>query len=185
MWKRIFRFRLRSGEVRIPQVVWNYLLPHEELVIVVRRHPGKFIGHISLLACCCLAASLLTALTNSGPFVLGAAWGACFAIFLWLVIRAYAWPGSLFVVTDIRMIFISSRIRRKVISIPLREVAEFTARRRSRISRLMGYGEFIAISASQGHKIPKMNYMPYPYQIMAEIRGLLSPELAGDAEDYR
>jgi hypothetical protein len=179
MRERIFLLR-RSG---VPQAISNYMLPREKLVIAVRWHPGKFIGHMILLACCCAAASLLTAITSSGPLVLGVAWGACLVIFLWLVIRVAAWLESYLVVTDIRLIFITGLIARKATTVPLREISGVKARRRSLLSRTMGYGEFVATPARQGYRIPKMNYMPWPAQLLADISGVLDPQFAGDAED--
>ena len=38
------------------------------------------------------------------------------------------------------------------------------------------YAEFVAEPARPGYAIPKMNYMPYPEQLLAEMKALLSPD---------
>jgi uncharacterized membrane protein YdbT with pleckstrin-like domain len=178
---RFLRVReyLEGGRGGVPEVVSNYLLPHEEMVITVRRHPGIFIAHISVLACCCLAAILLTVLTGSA-FGFGVAWGVCLALLIWLAVRAVAWLEEYFVATESRLIFVTGRWRRKTVSVPLREIADIKSRR-SLIGRLAGYGEFIAEPVRPGRAIPKMNYMPYLDQLLAEIQHLFHPDLGDDA----
>jgi hypothetical protein len=181
---RFLRIRkyLEGSQYEVPQMVMNYLLPHEHDVITVRRHPGAFIGYVSLLTCGLVAASLLTALTDSGPLAFGAVWGICFILSLWLIGIVYIWFGTYFVATEIRLILISGLASRKVITIPLREIGEI-ALRRSLLGRIVGYGEIVASPARPGYVIPKMYYLPYPEQLFQEVSSLIYPELAGDAAD--
>jgi hypothetical protein len=97
-------FRLSSD---VPQSVEQYLLPHEKQVISVHRHPAVLAVHCGTLAAACSAASLLTIMTSSSGLVRGIAWGTCFIVSLWLIIRAAAWSRSYFVVTGSRIIFIT------------------------------------------------------------------------------
>jgi hypothetical protein len=179
---RFLRIRkyLGGNQGGVPQTVANYLLPHEQNVITVRRHPGSFISYLSLLACCCVAASLLTATTDSGPLALGAAWGVCFILFLWLMQQVNVWLDTYFVATEIRLIIIIGLKKPKVTTVSLREIGEVRLRR-SLIGRIAGYGEIVALPVRPGYVIPKMNYMPYPEQLFQEVSSLLYPELAGDA----
>jgi hypothetical protein len=158
--------RLSPG---IPRVVENYLLPREEVVIAVRRHPGAFISHFLLLGCCCAAACLITVLTDSGPLILAAVWVVFLAVLVWLLIRVSAWSESVLAVTEVRLIFITGLVTPKVVSVPLREIANLK-KRRSPLGRLIGYGEFIAEPVRPGYTIPKMNYMPYLEQLLSECR---------------
>lgn len=184
MWRRILRIweHLWGGGDDLPLVVTNYLLPYEKMVIAVHKHPGAYVGHASLLACSCAAASLLTANTNSSILVLCAAWGACGIILFWLVIRVAAWFYTYFVVTQIRIIFISGFVVRKVTTVPLREIRDLELRR-SLPGRLIGYGKFIAEPSRHGYRIPTMNYQPYPEQLFLEIYGLLFPDSAEDSHE--
>jgi hypothetical protein len=178
----LIRKYLGGNQGGVPQTVANYLLPHEQNVITVRRHPGCFISYLSLLACWCVAASLLTATTDSDPLVLGAAWGVCFILFLWLIQQVNIWLDSYFVATEIRLIMIIGLKKPKVTMGTLREIGEIGLRR-SLLGRILGYGEIVAWPVRPGYVIPKMNYMPYPEQLFQEVSSLLFPELAGDAAD--
>jgi hypothetical protein len=176
------RHRLPRSAYGIPPLVENYLLPQETKVIAVHKHPGVFICHCLLVGCWCGAAYLVTALTNSDPLVLGVVWGGFFVILAWLAVRAIAWLGSYFVVTEMRLIFITGLARKRAVSVPLREIALLDARR-SLLGRLVGYGEFVAEPAMPGYTIPKMNYVPYLEQLLAEIKALFPPDLSDNDED--
>jgi hypothetical protein len=159
----------------VPSGVADYLLPYEKMVITVRRHPGLFVAHVILLGCACIAASLLAVFTNSGALVLSAAWGTCAVILLYLIVRSAEWLHAYFVVTDTRLIFITGLIACKVITVPTREIRDLELRR-SWIGRMLGYGTFIAQPSIIGHRMPRMNYMPYPEQLFLEVAGLLFPD---------
>jgi uncharacterized membrane protein YdbT with pleckstrin-like domain len=174
--------RIRTPEVSylVPRAVGVYLLPHEDPVITVRKHPAIFAAHASLLAGACAAAGLLTAITSSSPLVLAVAWGMCFLIFLHLVARVAAWRGTYVVATEARMIFIAGLVARKVVTVPVREIADVSLHR-SWPGRVLGYGKLVAIPARSGYEIPRMNYMPYPSEVSLEIRRVL--KLSGNGED--
>ncbi len=170
-------FRLPTTDT-VPRTVSQYLLPHEKQVITVHKHPAVLVAHGSILAVGCAAASMLTIITNSGGLILSIAWGACSIIFLWLVIRVIAWFESYFVVTKARMIFVTGFPVRKAITVPMREILDFSFHR-TRPGRLLGYGTFTAEQRTNNYRIPSMNYMPYPEQLYLELRGLFRD----DSED--
>lgn len=176
----IVHFRTSAS---IPSAVTCYLLPHEKMVISVRRHPGIYAGHAAFLACACAAASVLTAVTGSGALVLAAAWGACCVICLSLIMRAAAWRDTYFVVTDTRLIFITGLVTRKVTTVPLRDIGDLQLWRPG-LGRLIGYGKFVAQSKRPGHRMPKMKYMPYPEQLFLEVSGLLLPDGGEDSRAH-
>lgn len=174
-WRIPHPFRAANTYRPLPSAVTDYLLPYERRVVTVRRHPGQFITHVALLTCACTAASLLTAVTSSGPLVLGAAWGTCAAAFLYLIARIAQYLSTYFVVAETRLIFITGILKRKVITVPIRELSDLELRRRW-VGRLIGYGSFIARPSTPGYRIPTMNYMPYPEQVFREVVRLISPE---------
>lgn len=163
----------------IPQVVQNYLLPHERTVLAVHKHPGVFVSHGLVVACWFIAGRLVTTLTGSAALVPGLVWGTFFVLLVWLAVRAAAWLESYFVATETRLIFITGLVTKKVVSVPLREIGALEGRR-SPLGRLFGYGELAAKPATPGYPIPRMNYMPYPDQLLAEMHNLMHPE---DGED--
>lgn len=161
-----------------PRVVQTYLLPHEHLVIVVHKHPGVFLGH-GFATGLFLVAGLAAALTGRGALVPGVVWGVFAVLLAWLAVRAAAWLGSYFVVTGTRLIFITGLVTKKAVSVPLREIGALEGRR-SPLGWALGYGEFVAEPATPGYAIPRMNYMPYPEQLLAEMHDLMHPEDSGD-----
>ena len=166
----------------IPPSVENYLLSRERAVLVVRKHPVIFVGHCLLAGCWCVAACLVTALTESDPLVLWVVWGGLFVVLAWLAVRAIAWMESYFVATEMRLIFITGLATKRAVSVPLREIATLDSRR-SPLGRLAGYGEFVAEPARPGDTIPKMNYMPYFEQLLAEMKALLPPDFSNNDQD--
>lgn len=170
-------FRRPSTDM-VPRKVNYYLLRHERQVITVHRHLAVFALHCSILAAVCAAAILLTIITGSGGLVLGIAWGACFIIFLWLIIRIIAWSESYFVVTNGRMMFVSGLLARKAVTLPMQEIRSLRIYR-TLPGRLLGYGVFV-VEATRRYKMPNLNYMPYPEQLYVEIYSLLH---GNDAED--
>jgi hypothetical protein len=154
--------------------VKDYLLPYEKRVITVRKHPGQLALHAALLACACIAASLLTALTASGPLLLGAVWGACAIILIYLIVRGIQWLYAYVVVTESRVIFITGLTVRKVVSVPVREIL-YLRLHRSLMARIIGYGTIILQPARPGYRLPKMKYMPYSEQIFIEFAELFFP----------
>jgi hypothetical protein len=177
-WATFPRTRPKLQNSWIPQVVQNYLLPHEHMVITVHKHPGVFIGHCLVAGCWCVAACLVTALTDSA-LALGVVWGVFLVLVAWLAVRVAAWLESYFVATETRLIFITGLVTKKAVSIPLREIRTLEGRR-SPLGRLAGYGEFVAEPATPGYAIPRMNYMPYLEQLLAEMHDLMRPK---DSED--
>ena len=173
-------FRLSSA---VPLTVEQYLLPHEKQVIAVHKHPAVFALHCSILAVACAAASLLTIIIDSSGLVLALAWGACFGILLWLVIRLASWSYSYFAVTNARMLFVTGPMAAKVITIPMNEIYDFSFQR-SLLGRLLGYGKFIVDQATNNYSIPDMNFMPYPEQLYLDICGLLFNDEADDSHEY-
>ena len=99
---------------------------------------------------------------------------ALLVLLAWLAVRAIAWGNSFFVATEIRLVFITGLVTRKAVTVPLREIARLELHQ-SPVARLAGYGEFVTEPARPGYTIPKMNYIPYPKQLLAEMKALLPP----------
>jgi membrane protein YdbS with pleckstrin-like domain len=163
----------------IPPAVKGYLLPDERRVITIRRHPGQLLKHVGLLACALAAASLLTAVADSSPPLLAAAWVASAFILLYVIVRGIEWLCSYVVVTEARLMFIRGPFIRKVTTLPLREIRDLEFKR-SPAARVFGYGEFTLQAARSGHPMPTMKYMPYPEQLYLEVTRVLFPGEAGD-----
>ena len=165
----------------VPLSVQQYLLPHEKMVIVVRKHPGILVRHCILLGCATVVAILVTVITNDGAYLLGVSWGAFFVIFLYWMVGILEWYSIYFVVTRIRLLFVSEFVGRKTITVPVREIYDLELRR-SWLGRLLGYGTFTAWPSRSGYRIPKMNYMPYPDRLFLEVSDVLFPDSGPSCE---
>jgi uncharacterized membrane protein YdbT with pleckstrin-like domain len=175
--------RLISPGANPPADVDRYLLPHEQEVITVRKHPAVLLAPIAWAAVGLIVAAVLsdTVLRHSSglTWIVWAIWGLVFLRFLWAAIN---WAVDYFVVTSHRFILTSGLFSRKVAMMPLVKVTDMTFQR-SFLGRLFGYGTFILESAGQDQALSKVDYIPYPEQLYLEVCSLIfkpSKEDGGD-----
>jgi len=151
----------------------RYLLPHEQEVITVRKHPAVLLAPVAwavigLVIVAVLSDTLLrhdSALT----WIVWAIWGLVFLRFLWAAIN---WAVDYFVVTSHRFIQTSGLLSRKVAMMPLVKVTDMTFER-STLGRLLGYGTFILESAGQDQALSRVDHIPYPEQLYLEVCSLI------------
>ena len=167
--------RLISPGATPPADVDKYLLPHEQQVITVRRHPAILIGPILLTVAGLIVAAVLsdTLLAHAGAalWIVWLLWGI---LLLRLILKAFAWAVDYFVVTSHRMILTSGLITRKVAMMPLVKVTDMTFQR-DFLGRVFGYGTFILESAGQDQALSTVDHIPYPEQLYLEVCALIFP----------
>jgi uncharacterized membrane protein YdbT with pleckstrin-like domain len=165
---------LTPGETA-PNLVNRYLLPHEQQVVTVRKHPAVLIRPVGLVVGGLILAAVLSALVGqrSGYALLGIwlAWGV---LLLYLVWRVIDWFENYFVVTSQRMLLTSGLVTRKVAMMPLVKVTDMSFQRNFQ-GRLLGYGTFILESAGQEQALRVVDHLPYPEQLYLEVCGLIFP----------
>jgi uncharacterized membrane protein YdbT with pleckstrin-like domain len=158
-----------------PNLVNRYLLPHEQQVITVRKHPAVLVKDIALVVGGLILAAVLSAVIGrkSGYALLGIwlAWGLLLAYFTYQVIE---WFENYFVVTSQRMLLTSGLVTRKVAMMPLVKVTDMSFQRNFQ-GRLLGYGTFILESAGQEQALRVVDHLPYPEQLYLEVCGLIFP----------
>jgi uncharacterized membrane protein YdbT with pleckstrin-like domain len=156
-----------------PAAVNRYLLPNEQQVITVRRHPAVLIGPSVLALAGLLAAAVLTATVLHGNHVLVyAAWIGFLILFGRMVWKAVNWAVDFFVVTSHRILLTSGVLTRRVAMMPLTKVTDMSFQR-SFAGRLFGFGEFIVESAGQDQALRNIDHIPYPEQLYLEVCGML------------
>ena len=167
--------RLISPGTTPPADVDKYLLPHEQQVITVRRHPAVLIGPIVVtvlgLAGAIVLSDTLLAHQSTALLVVWLIWGV---LLLRLIFKAFTWAVDYFVVTSHRMIVTSGIITRKIAMMPLVKVTDMTFQR-SFLGRLLGYGTFILESAGQDQALSTVDHIPYPEQLYLEVCALIFP----------
>jgi uncharacterized membrane protein YdbT with pleckstrin-like domain len=167
--------RLISPGASPPADVDKYLLPHEQQVITVRKHPAVLLGPVAWAAGGLILAAVLsdTLLKHQSTVLLliWLAWGLVFLRFLW---EAFTWAVDYFIVTSHRFILTSGVFNRKVAMMPLAKVTDMTFQR-SFPGRVFGYGTFILESAGQDQALSRVDFIPYPEQLYLEVCALLFP----------
>jgi len=151
----------------------RYLLPNEQQVITVRRHPAILIGPSVLTLGGLIVAGVLTAtvLHGNGALVT-VVWVAWLVLFVRMIWKAINWAVDFFVVTSHRILLTSGVLTRKVGMMPLAKVTDMSFQR-SFAGRLLGYGEFIVESAGQDQALRNIDHIPYPEQLYLEVCGML------------
>lgn len=156
-----------------PAAVNRYLLPNEQQVITVRRHPAVLIGPSVLTLLGLLVAAVLSATALHGNDQgIAIVWLAWLVLFVWLVWRAINWAVDFFVVTSSRILLTSGVFTRNVAMIPLTKVTDMSFKR-TVPGKLFGYGEFVVESAGQDQALRHIDHIPYPEQLYLEVCGML------------
>jgi uncharacterized membrane protein YdbT with pleckstrin-like domain len=151
----------------------RYLLPNEQQVITVRRHPAILIGPSLLTLGGLIVAGVLTAtvLHGNGALVT-VVWVAWLVLFVRMIWKAVNWAVDFFVVTSHRILLTSGLLTRKVAMMPLTKVTDMSFQR-TFAGRVLGFGEFIIESAGQDQALRNIDHIPYPEQLYLEVCGML------------
>jgi uncharacterized membrane protein YdbT with pleckstrin-like domain len=175
--------RLLSPGANPPADVDRYLLPHEQEVITVRKHPAVLLAPVAwAVVGLVIAAVLSDTVLRHDPgltWIIWAIWGVVFLRFLWAALN---WAVDYFVVTSHRFIETSGLFTRKVAMMPLAKVTDMTFKR-SFLGRLLGYGTFILESAGQDQALSNVDHIPYPEQLYLEVCSLLFKPKKEDGGD--
>ena len=158
-----------------PAEVNKYLLPHEQQVITVRRHPAVLMGPAFLTLSSLIVAVVLSDTLLKGQLILvylvWIGWAVLLARLVW---KTLGWAVDYFVVTSQRMILTSGVLTRKVAMMPLVKVTDMSFQR-SFWGRMLGYGDFILESAGQDQALRTVDHIPYPEQLYLEVCNLIFP----------
>ena len=167
--------RLMAPGETAPAEVKKYLLPHEEQLITVRRHPALLMGPALLTLGGLIAAVVLsdTVLKSQAwlVYLVWIGWGIVLVRLIW---KAMGWAADYFVVTSQRMMLTSGVLTRRMAMMPLAKVTDMSFER-SFWGRLFGYGGFILESAGQDQALRVVDHIPYPEQLYLEVCNLIFP----------
>ena len=171
--------RLISPGANPPSDVGKYLLPHEQEVITVRKHPAVLLAPVAWAVLGLIAAAVLSTTlfrhSSTLTLIVWAAWGL---VFLWLLWSAANWAVDYFVITSRRFIETSGLFARNVAMMPMVKVTDMTFHQ-SFLGRIFGYGTFILESAGQDQALSNVDFIPYPEQLYLEVCELLFPNQDG------
>lgn len=164
-----------------PSSVNRYLLPHEQQVIMVRRHPAVLLRPIAeIFGGLILAGVLSKFLSDNGASqALALVWWAWLLLLVRFVWKVAEWSVDYFVVTSQRMLLTTGLITRKVAMMPLSKVTDMSFQR-SLLGRMLGYGEFVMESAYQDQALRTVPHIPYPETLYLEVCQMIFPSKDGD-----
>ncbi|TDB80918.1 PH domain-containing protein, partial [Actinomadura sp. KC216] len=154
-----------------PASVNKYLLPHENQVITVRRHPAVLMVPVALVLGGLIVAGVLS---NTVTAAITWVWWGWLILLGWFVWRVAEWSVDYFVITNQRMLLTTGLITRKVAMMPLAKVTDMSFKR-TIAGRMLGYGEFILESAGQDQALTNVDYLPYPEQLYLEVCEMIFP----------
>ncbi|TDD34459.1 PH domain-containing protein [Actinomadura sp. KC06] len=154
-----------------PASVNKYLLPHENQVITVRRHPAVLMVPVALVLGGLIIAGVLS---NTVTAAITWVWWGWLILLAWFVWRVAEWSVDYFVITNQRMLLTTGLITRKVAMMPLAKVTDMSFKR-TIAGRMLGYGEFILESAGQDQALTNVDYLPYPEQLYLEVCEMIFP----------
>src|SRR5262249_61696724 len=119
------------------------LLPQEQQVITVRRHPAVLMTPIAFVLGGLIVAGVLSnVLADHGSSIVSWIWWAWLVLLAWFVWKVAEWSVDYFVITNQRMLLTTGLITRKVAMMPLAKVTDMSFRR-SVTCRMLWDGEFV------------------------------------------
>ncbi|GAA4238969.1 PH domain-containing protein [Actinomadura meridiana] len=154
-----------------PASVNKYLLPHENQVITVRRHPAVLMVPVALVLGGLILAGVLS---NTVTAAITWVWWGWLILLAWFVWRVAEWSVDYFVITNQRMLLTTGLITRKVAMMPLAKVTDMSFKR-TIAGRMLGYGEFVLESAGQDQALTNVDFLPYPEQLYLEVCEMIFP----------
>jgi hypothetical protein len=161
-----------------PRAVYDHLMPNEAVVTTVRMHPVAIISSVLLILGGACLAGLLTAAANGGLVL--AIWLLWGVLFVWQGWKVATWWRRYFVVTENRLMLVTSLLVTDVAMMPLAKVTDMRLRE-STFGRMLGYGEFIVESAGQEQALSRIRFVPYPSQMYQKILSLTFPKKSAAA----
>ena len=162
----------------VPQLpsraVGKYLMPTERVVTTVRMHPAAIIKSVLLILGGAVLAGLLTWGAHGNGKLILVIWLLWGVLFVWQGWKIATWWRRYFVVTENRLMLVTSFVFTDIGMMPLAKVTDLRLSE-SILGRMLHYGEFIVESAGQEQALSRVRFVPYPSQVYQEILSLIFP----------
>lgn len=179
---RVFGSLRPTGDI-IPAAIYQILLPYERHRIMMRQHPAVLGGPVLLavsgLFGAVIAEQFLPNDSNYYPTLI--IWIMFLAILLRLFVRIYGWMESYLVFSDLRLFVVSGALVKTVQYIPLSTISGVSFSKSS-AGRLFDYGKFIFEVGGADRVLVPFDYIPYPEEILVEMRAIIFPDESVTAE---
>jgi hypothetical protein len=153
-----------------PAAVNRYLLPNEQLVLLLRQHP-LMLAPVAATATGALTAAIAVSVVHSGP---AAAKDIVWLLAVFLILRCvtvcFGWFVNYIVVTKDRFIMMSGVLTRTIAASDVTDLKIMTMER-STAGRVWGYGTYRI--GPDGPDQLVVDYIPYPEQTQLELANKL------------
>jgi Bacterial PH domain len=163
---------------QIPPVVAGFLLKTEHDVIAVRRHPVVLIPAAAVFAGGLAAAIALNSWAyeaRAAPVLLvRAIWIAWLVGAAWSVVQWASWRVTWFVVTSIRLMYITGLFRRRVTPLPLQRLSDLRMHQ-ALPGRKLGFGTLVCESFATDHALHNVTFLPEIQWLFNQIWQLRMP----------
>lgn len=156
------------------RAVDKYLMPTERVVTAVRMHPVAIIRSVLWILGGAILAGVLAGTVHGNSRLVLAIWLVWGVLFVWQGWKIAIWWRRYFVVTENRLMLVTSLVFTDVAMMPLAKVTDLRLSE-SILGRMLRYGEFIVESAGQEQALSRIRFVPYPSQIYQEILSLIFP----------
>jgi membrane protein YdbS with pleckstrin-like domain len=163
---------------RLPRSADRILLPHEQRLIIIRRHPVVLAGPIAAVIAAPAVIVTLVGWLNLNSVTLLILWLAWFVLLLRVIWKVVSWRSREYIVTPERILFINGVLARDVTMIPIARISDITFQR-SAMGRILGYGSFIIQLFDTSQAIRRIDFLPYPEQLYIEVTGIIFEEWDG------
>ena len=152
--------------------VQRFVLPNERVVIVARHHLAMIVQPIIIwIAAVLVAIGVDVFSTPSSTQLRAVFWGVAAIATLYMSWYLTHWWGDYFIVTHKRVMHTTGVINKKVTTLPLGKVNDFTYDQ-DFLGRVFGYGQFNMESAGS-HPLGKIKFIARPLRTYLEISNLL------------
>lgn len=155
-----------------PASIHRYLLPYEQQVITVRRHPSFLIPRAASAVGGLAVADFMPTIVHGQQHLVFLVWALTALLFLDLVLAIARWSIEYIVITNERLLIHSGLFDRSIEETPIAELKGISLHR-SVSGRLFGWGSLVL----QGRLV--VGYLPYPEQLYLELKAMIFP----DADD--
>jgi hypothetical protein len=154
-----------------PRPAGRFLMPHERVVTAVRMHPAAIIRSMLWILGGAILAGVATGVAHGNGGLVLAIWLLWGGLFAWHGWKVAIWWPRYFVVTENRLMLVTSLLFTNVEMMPLAKVTDLRLRE-SIFGRMLGYGEFIVESAGPEQALRHIRFVPHPARIYQDIFSL-------------
>jgi hypothetical protein len=143
------------------------LLPSEQYVAVMRKHPAMIMWSFLVTLAATVVALVISVALSSHEQIIVATWTLYALLFFHLISKVARWSCCYLIFTSQRIILLSGILTHRQTIFRIPELAQLKVEM-SFFGRMNGYGS-ANFESKAGHHLLQVDYFPYPMQILEEL----------------